>query len=227
MALLERPIFRSSFLNLGIFFSHLLWFYYYYFFCHCNELCNDPCILAVRQWFGAELDLLAQLVHELFPAHIPQEFGKKNPKQPINFCNTASWGQSSRNSPPLFLKFPILIAAASYKTINKQHFGKGWHLPGRFFFACATLKNFLPIIFLHCRFKSCRKTRCGGEKHELREFWGRERAWTSTFGWSSCATGMIYSAGAQGNHRGLLAWCLIHPGEVFWWRLGEKKKIPF
>lgn len=153
----------------------------------------------------------------------PRNLEKKNPKQPINFCNTASWGQSSRNSPPLFLKFPILIAAASYKTINKQHFGKGWHLPGRFFFACATLKNFLPIIFLHCRFKSCRKTRCGGEKHELREFWGRERAWTSTFGWSSCATGMIYSAGAQGNHRGLLAWCLIHPGEVFWWRLGEKK----
>lgn len=93
----------------------------------------------------------------LFPRNL-----EKKPKN-INFCYTASRGQSSKNSPPLFLKCPILIAGASYKTINKQHFRKGWHPPGRFFFACAMLKKFLSIISLHCRFKSCSKTLCGGK----------------------------------------------------------------
>lgn len=152
-------------------------------------------------------------------------FPRNLEKIPINFCSTASWGQSSRNSPPLFLKCPILIAGTSNKPINKQHFGKEWHLPGRFFLPVKCLKFFLSIVSLHCRFKSCSRTLCGGKKHVHREYWGRERAWTSTFGCSSCATGMIYSAGAQGNHRDLLAWCLIHPGEVFWWRLGEKKTL--
>lgn len=231
----ERLISFPSFMDFGVgFFSHLLWFYSFFLSLQLTtwvfplwlHSCNNATIWGRNGFIKTTCHpCWLRCLWSLPNPHCPGIWEKT----PLISATLIPGGRSAKIPPcRLFSEKPQFNCGSllgKKKQKQTRHFGNGWHLSGSFI-ACSMVFK-ISLIFLHCGLKSYSKTLCGGENTCAGNIGAGREPWTSTSGCSSQAAAMIYSARAQGNHRDLLAWCLIHPGEVFWWRAGEKKKIPF